>query len=162
MHLTKLTAVHFLKEHSPVMTKKKKRERVNVTECNHILIHPTFFFFFSFHTPQGRWKFPGQGLNLSHSCNLHDSCSNAGPLTPCATVGTPTSDFLKAAQSNYTNKITTWNGALRTFYKVLKTIFHLRQWTLTPVFFPCNIYRKIIGCSLVGDKAPLILQNFLK
>ena len=27
------------------------------------------------------WKFPGQGLNQNHSCNLCHSCSNAGSLT---------------------------------------------------------------------------------
>ena len=29
----------------------------------------------------GIWKSPGQGLNLSCSCNLFCSCSNAGSLT---------------------------------------------------------------------------------
>ena len=29
-------------------------------------------------------KFPGQGLNLSHSCNLCHSCSNTRSLTHCA------------------------------------------------------------------------------
>ena len=28
------------------------------------------------------WKLPGQGLNLSHSCNLCHSCSNAGSFNP--------------------------------------------------------------------------------
>ena len=36
----------------------------------------------------GIWKFPGQGLNLSHSCNLWHSSGNAGPLTQHTTVGT--------------------------------------------------------------------------
>ena len=31
----------------------------------------------------------GQGLNLSHSFDLHHSCSNIRSLTHCATVGTP-------------------------------------------------------------------------
>ena len=32
----------------------------------------------------GIWKLLGQGLNLSHSCNLHYSCSNAGSFNqPC-------------------------------------------------------------------------------
>ena len=34
-------------------------------------------------------KFPGQGSNLSHSCNLHSSCGNARSLTHCTIVGTP-------------------------------------------------------------------------
>ena len=39
--------------------------------------------------PCGTWKFPGQGLNPSHSCGLHHSCSKARSLTHLATVGTP-------------------------------------------------------------------------
>ena len=35
------------------------------------------------------WKFPGQGLNPSLSCNLCHSCGNTGSLTHCTTVGTP-------------------------------------------------------------------------
>ena len=30
----------------------------------------------------GTWKFPGQGWNLSHSSDLHCSCSNAGSFHP--------------------------------------------------------------------------------
>ena len=45
-------------------------------------------FFFFCHT-HGLWKFLGQGLNLSHSCNLCHSFGNARSLTLCATVGTP-------------------------------------------------------------------------
>ena len=41
-----------------------------------------FFFFFFFH-----WKFRGQGLNLSQSCDLYHSCGNSGPLTHCAGPG---------------------------------------------------------------------------
>ena len=38
---------------------------------------------FSFLGPtRGIWKFSGQGLNPSHSCNLCHSCSNAGSLIP--------------------------------------------------------------------------------
>lgn len=36
----------------------------------------------------GIWKFPCQGLNLSHSFNLHHSCGHdAGSLTHCAGLG---------------------------------------------------------------------------
>ena len=35
------------------------------------------------------WKFPGQGTNLSHRCNLLHNCSNTGSLTRHATEGTP-------------------------------------------------------------------------
>ena len=40
------------------------------------------FFFFFCHT-HGIWKFPGQGLNLSCSCDLCHICSNAGSFTYC-------------------------------------------------------------------------------
>ena len=39
------------------------------------------FFFFNGHT-HGIWKFPGQGLNLSHSYNQCHSCSNARSFNP--------------------------------------------------------------------------------
>ena len=64
--------------------------------------------------PHGIWKFPGPTLNLSHSCNLHHSCSNTGSFNPLcrarnqvtratavgfltqdATAGTPVSSILK-------------------------------------------------------------------
>ena len=48
-----------------------------------------FFFFFLFGLTLGIWKFPGQGSNLSCSCDLCHSCSNTGSLTYCATAGTP-------------------------------------------------------------------------
>ena len=38
-----------------------------------------FFFFFLFSQPCSIWKFPGQGLNPSHSCDLHCSCGNTDP-----------------------------------------------------------------------------------
>ena len=38
-------------------------------------------FFFNGCT-RGTWKFPGQGLNLTHSCDLCHSCSNAGSFNP--------------------------------------------------------------------------------
>ena len=46
-----------------------------------------FFFFFFFCHSCGIWKFPGQGWILSHSCDLHHSCSNARSLTPCVGPG---------------------------------------------------------------------------
>ena len=47
-----------------------------------------FFFFFFGHT-FSIWKFLGQGWNMSRSCNLDHSCSNAGSLTHWASAGTP-------------------------------------------------------------------------
>ena len=43
-----------------------------------------FFFFLSFFSPHLRhMKVPGQGLNWSHSCDLHHTCSKARSLTHC-------------------------------------------------------------------------------
>ena len=39
-----------------------------------------FFFLFSFLDFQQHIEFPGQGLDLSHSCDLHHRCGNAGSL----------------------------------------------------------------------------------
>ena len=41
------------------------------------------------------WKFLGQGLNQSCSCNLCHSWGNVRSLTHCTTVGTPSRIFLK-------------------------------------------------------------------
>ena len=51
-----------------------------------------FFFFFSFFTSScthGIWKFPGQGSNLSNSCNPNQHGDTARSLHCCTTVGTP-------------------------------------------------------------------------
>ena len=47
---------------------------------------PFFFFPFFSHT-WGIWKFPSQGWNLSHICNLHHSCGNTRSLTHCSGLG---------------------------------------------------------------------------
>ena len=49
--------------------------------------HPPFFF----PCTRSIWKLPGQGLNLSHSCDLRHSCGNAGSFNPlhCAWDRTP-------------------------------------------------------------------------
>ena len=48
----------------------------------------SFFLFLSFLPPCSQHiEFLGQGLNLSHSCDLHHSCSNTGSLTHCARLG---------------------------------------------------------------------------
>lgn len=68
-----------------------------------------FLFLFLFYDcTHGIQKFPGQGLNLSHSCDLYHSCGNIrsfspmepGPrieavrfLTYCTTVETHSFDF---------------------------------------------------------------------
>ena len=82
------------------------------------------FCFFS-HT-HGIWKFLGQGLNQSHSCNLHGSSGNARSLTYWTTAGTPerrqfwkilhcTTVFLWHSQEDKTiemqKKISGWQGS---------------------------------------------------
>ena len=49
----------------------------------------------------GIWKFLGQGLNPSRSCNLRHGCGNASSLTHFATAGSPVTTFWKVlAQGN--------------------------------------------------------------
>ena len=51
-----------------------------------------FSFFFKFYCHIcGIWKFPDQGLNPSHSCNLHHSCSNFRSFNPLCSAGDRTS-----------------------------------------------------------------------
>ena len=50
----------------------------------HVSLSHLLFYFYIFGCNFGLWKFPGQGSNLSCSCNLRQSCSNTGFLTPCA------------------------------------------------------------------------------
>ena len=60
----------------------------------HCLLFTTFLFLFKFiiiiiifgHT-HGIWKFLGQGLNTSCSCDLCHGCSNTGYLTHCTWRG---------------------------------------------------------------------------
>ena len=50
----------------------------------------------------GIWKFLSQGLNLSHSFDLCQSCSNTRSLTHCTTIGTPkVSIFNKSSKLQY-------------------------------------------------------------
>ena len=62
-----------------------------------VYIKFTFFFsfFFFLSCPCSIWKFPGQGLNPSHSHDLHHSCGNTRSSTLCTTVGTPTVTIFK-------------------------------------------------------------------
>lgn len=45
-----------------------------------------FFFFFKGHI-YGMWKFPSQGMNLSHSYNLRHGCGKAGSFNPLHEAG---------------------------------------------------------------------------
>ena len=44
-------------------------------------------FFFLYGCTHSMWKLWGQGLNPSHSCELHHSCGNARSLTHCPRPG---------------------------------------------------------------------------
>ena len=44
-------------------------------------------FFFHFLATSWDMECPGQGSDLSHSCNLSHSCSSAGSLTHCVRLG---------------------------------------------------------------------------
>ena len=59
---------------------------IYLPENSPILFICLFFFFFYGHTCS-TWKFPGQGLNLSHSCNLHCSCGNTASFNTLHRVG---------------------------------------------------------------------------
>ena len=50
---------------------------------------PSAFFFNFLAAPTTYGNSQGQGSYLTHSCDLHHSCSNEGFLTHCATAGTP-------------------------------------------------------------------------
>ena len=65
---------------------QKEREREKRAGFSHNNLY--FYYFFS-GCACGIWEFPGHGLNLSCSCDLHHSCSNARSLTHYTTVGTP-------------------------------------------------------------------------
>ena len=57
-----------------------------------------FSFFFSFLATPWHTEFPGQGFDLSQSCGLSLSCSNAGSLTHCEGLGSkPVSGLPNAA-----------------------------------------------------------------
>ena len=51
-----------------------------------MLYKKSWFFIYPFFlaVPCGMWKFPRQGLNLSHNCNLSLCSDNTGSLTHCA------------------------------------------------------------------------------
>lgn len=82
----------------------------------HLNLKKKVLFFFFFSHANGICKFPGQGKNLSHSCDLCHSCGNtrskpthcpgpganlhchrdnAGTSTCCATAGTPPTIILE-------------------------------------------------------------------
>ena len=63
----------------------KAHERI----CAYIHVYILFIDLFFIGCTHDTWKILGQGSNLNHSCIPHHSCSNTGPLTYYATVGTP-------------------------------------------------------------------------
>ena len=64
------------------------------------LYFPTHLFFFPFYgLTCYRWKFLGQGLNLSHSCNLSHRCSNTRSMNPLHWAGDQTYTFTVTSAS---------------------------------------------------------------
>lgn len=72
-----------------------------------------------------------------------------------------TSNFLKAAQSNYANKMTLWNGLLSST-RLYKPFIQLPLLAPIPNFLSYSIYRKIVGCSFVAEKASSVIIKILK
>ena len=62
-----------------------------------------WFCFVLYDLTHGIWKFPGQGLNLSCTCDLHHSCSNAGSFNPLLWARAPnhTSAVIGAAEVRF-------------------------------------------------------------
>ena len=87
----------------------------------------SFFFFLFWATPR-HMKFPGQGSDLSCSCNLHHSCGNARFLPHCAKPGIkPVSQHSRDA----TNPTVTQKELLNFLFKIyLKNLggHGLRMW----------------------------------
>ena len=77
-----------VKKHYKPLKKTQKTITKSITSCCIQLFWPIdlFFFFLSGRTCS-IWKFPGQGSNLSHRCNLYHSCSDDGSLTHCTELG---------------------------------------------------------------------------
>ena len=46
-----------------------------------------FFFFFPYSHDHGMWKFPGQGSNMSNSCNQPAAAAVRDPLTHYTGLG---------------------------------------------------------------------------
>ena len=65
----------------------------SITELNDVVVQletwarifPHFLFFNG--CPHGIWKFLGQGLNLSLSCDLYCGCNNTGSFNPLHLIG---------------------------------------------------------------------------
>ena len=69
--------------------------------CSQILFFFSFLFFFFFSAALEHMEFPGQGSDLSHSCDLCRSCGNAGSFNPLYQAGdwTCVSAFQRHCQS---------------------------------------------------------------
>ena len=75
-----------------------------------------FLFAFQGHT-LGKWKFPGQGSNLSHVCNLHHSSQQCLILNPLSKARDPTHILKDTSQIHFccTTMGTLWNVFLNGF-----------------------------------------------
>ena len=66
-----------------------KWNRFKITLYWFCFVHLFIFLILVFGCTHSMWKFPGQGLNLSFSCDLRHSCGTARSLIHCTKAGTP-------------------------------------------------------------------------
>ena len=64
--------------------RKEGKEKKCNSKCLRVFCFLFFVFFFS---TRGIWKFPGQGLNPSHSCKLCPSCGSTRSFNPLHQAG---------------------------------------------------------------------------
>ena len=92
-----------------------------------------WFFFFNDHN-SGMWKFPGQGLNLSHNCDLEGNTGSFNPLSPARDGTCPSA--------------VTWSAAVRLFLHHNRNIYFVNQlisFCLTTGLFLSNNMSEIIA-----------------
>ena len=120
------------------------------------------FFFFFLATPMP-YKFPGQGLNQTHSCNLHHSCSNARSLVYCARLGI--GPVLPQRQHQILSLLCHSGNSMKAFQlsfpsseAVIRTYVSLVYWEI----WSLGIERNLGECDRGADKANgSVLLKFL-
>ena len=119
-----------------------------------------FIIFYFYGHIQGIWKFPGQGLNLSHSCDLSWSYSNAGSFnTLCwARDWTCTSTATWAAIDSYHTCTTvgTWDEDFvqGSYLEVCHSFVHICCFTHTFLFYILSHYSPHLE-----EKSELVMSN---
>ena len=102
----------------------------------------SFIYFFKFygHT-RNIWKFPGQGLNLSHSCELCHSCRHARYTAPVGGIKSVPLQWPRLLQSN--SQPTVPQGLLLFLLDPFSSIF----WLAVTICDIVNSYYKVISNS---------------